>query len=106
MGSEQGRQEGLERLSGWLDVVETHLVREIAARTGEAPGAVSGRAGGWPGAHEPAPAQLRCAGINLPLLLPAVVLLLPVVVLLLPAVVLLLPAVVVLPTCRCRCRCC
>ena len=33
--SEEARQESLERLSGWLDIVETHLVREIAARTGE-----------------------------------------------------------------------
>ena len=33
--SEEARNESLERLSGHLDVVETHLVREIAARTGE-----------------------------------------------------------------------
>ncbi len=33
--SEEARQESLERLSGWLDTVETHLVREIAARTGK-----------------------------------------------------------------------
>jgi hypothetical protein len=28
------RQQSLERLSGYLEVVEAHLVREIAARTG------------------------------------------------------------------------
>ncbi|KAL4452640.1 hypothetical protein ABPG75_008302 [Micractinium tetrahymenae] len=31
--SEQARQASLERLSGYLDIVETHLVRETAART-------------------------------------------------------------------------
>lgn len=35
--SEEARQESLERLSGYLDIVETHLVREIAARTGGLP---------------------------------------------------------------------
>lgn len=35
MESEEARQQSLERLSGYLDIVETHLVREIAARTGE-----------------------------------------------------------------------
>ncbi|PSC74274.1 vacuolar sorting-associated chloroplastic [Micractinium conductrix] len=33
VGSEDARQESLDRLSGYLDTVETHLVREIAART-------------------------------------------------------------------------
>lgn len=33
--SEEARQESLQRLSTYLDIVETHLVREIAARTGE-----------------------------------------------------------------------
>lgn len=46
VGSEQARQESLEQLSGWLDVVETHLVREIAARTGEAGAGSVGRWGG------------------------------------------------------------
>lgn len=32
--SEGVRQQSLERLSGYLEVVEAHLVREIAARTG------------------------------------------------------------------------
>ena len=31
---DEARQRSLERLSHYLDVVETHLVREIAARSG------------------------------------------------------------------------
>ena len=32
---EAARQQSLDLLSGYLDIVETHLVQDIAARTGE-----------------------------------------------------------------------